>query len=119
MSEKQDKEVATSKSGVFGDLSNYIKLVARLMGDKRVNPFIKLLPVGTLAYFIIPDIVPGPIDDAMVIWIGTYLFIELCPPEVVQEHRDALEKVVPGEWQDIDPNTEDQIVDAEFRDKDE
>lgn len=114
MTGNQEKDVVTSKNGVFNDLSNYIKLVARLMGDKRVNPFLKLLPVGTVAYFIIPDIVPGPIDDAMVMWLGTYLFIELCPTEVVQEHRDELDSVIPGEWQDPEEESEEQVIDAEF-----
>jgi len=117
MADKQDKEVVPSGGGIFGDLSNYIKLVARLMVDKRVNPFVKLLPVGSLAYFVIPDLAPGPIDDAMVIWLGTYLFVELCPPEVVQEHRDELDKVIPGEWQDPAEEPEDQVIDAEFWEK--
>ena len=117
MADKQNKDVVSANDGVFSNLSNYIKLVARLMADKRVNPFVKLLPVGTLAYFIIPDLAPGPIDDAMVIWLGTYLFVELCPPEVVQEHRDKLEQVVPGEWKDPVEDTEDRIVDAEFWEK--
>ena len=114
MPEEQEKEVIPSKGGVFNDLSNYIKLVARLIGDKRINPIYKLLPIGALAYFLVPDLAPGPIDDAMVIWLGTYLFVELCPPDVVQEHRDQLEKVVPGEWRDTNETDEDQIVDAEF-----
>jgi len=117
MADKQDKEVVPSDGGVFGDLSNYVKLVARLMVDKRVNPFVKLLPVGSLAYFIIPDLAPGPIDDAMVIWLGTYLFVELCPAEVVQEHRDELDQVIPGEWQDPEEEPEDRVVDAEFWEK--
>ena len=114
MPEEQEKEVIPSKGGVFNDLSNYIKLVVRLIGDKRINPIYKLLPIGALAYFLVPDLAPGPIDDAMVIWLGTYLFVELCPPDVVQEHRDQLEKVVPGEWRDSNEPDEDQIVDAEF-----
>jgi hypothetical protein len=30
------------------------------------------------------------LDDAAVLWIGSNLFVELCPPEVVAEHMRAL-----------------------------
>jgi hypothetical protein len=76
--------------GVFQELFIRIKLIMRLMGDPRVNGLLKLLPIGSLVYLILPDIVPGPFDDAAIIWLATYLFVELCPPEVVQEHLEAL-----------------------------
>ena len=55
-----------------------------------MNLLYKLLPIGSLVYLVIPDIVPGPIDDAALIWLAMYLFVELCPPDVVQEHLDEL-----------------------------
>jgi len=88
--------------GLFGNLTVQIKLILRLMGDRRVNPLLKLLPIGALIYLIVPDIAFGPIDDAFVIWLGTALFVELCPPEIVKEHRDALTSVIEGEWRDIE-----------------
>ena len=117
MTENDDRKVVPSTGGVFNDLANRIKLIMRLMGDPRVHPLVKLLPIGTLLYLLFPDIVPGPIDDVAVIWLGSYLFVELCPPEVVQEHMDALTQVVPGEWHDV-PDQED-VVDAEYWDKEE
>jgi uncharacterized membrane protein YkvA (DUF1232 family) len=71
-----------------------LKLVLRLLGDKRVNFFVKLIPIGALAYLISPvDLAPGvtlpvigALDDAAVLWLGTTLFMELCPSEVVREH---------------------------------
>jgi uncharacterized membrane protein YkvA (DUF1232 family) len=127
MSDNDDRKIVSSKGGVFNEFTNYFKLVVRLMGDKRVNPLLKLLPIGTLVYFVVPDIVPGPIDDAVIVWLGTYMFVELCPPDVVQEHSEALDRVVPGEWHDSQDSIveeenksvdeEDRIVDAEFWDK--
>ncbi|GAB4471478.1 MAG: hypothetical protein Kow0088_05230 [Anaerolineales bacterium] len=76
----------TPNSGFFGELSARIKLILRLIADRRVNPLLKLLPVASLVYLIFPDLAPGPIDDALIIWLGAYLFIELCPSEVVEEH---------------------------------
>ena len=88
--------------GFFGNLTAQVKLILRLMGDRRINPLLKLLPIGALIYLIVPDIAFGPIDDAIVIWLGTALFVELCPPEIVKEHRDALTSVIEGEWRDIE-----------------
>jgi hypothetical protein len=98
MSENKINKIITAKGGVFSDLLMRIKLIVRLMGDSRVNPLLKLLPVGALVYFIMPDLVIGPIDDVAVMWLGGYLFIELCPPEIVQEHMQALNQVIPGAW---------------------
>ncbi len=89
--------------GVFHDLALRIKLILRLMGDRRVNPLLKLLPLGAVAYWLIPDMVPGPIDDAAVLWLGSYLFVELCPPPVVHEHMQALTSVVEGQWREVEP----------------
>ena len=88
--DKRPRSVIPKSGGVFHEVATRIKLIVRLMRDRRVNPLVKLLPVGALAYWLIPDMAPGPIDDALLMWLGTYLFVELCPPEVVQEHlRDA------------------------------
>jgi hypothetical protein len=39
-------------------------------------------------------------------WLGGYLFIELCPNEIVQEHMDAMTQVIEGEWREIDEEPE-------------
>ena len=67
------------------------RLVARLLRDRRVPLWAKGLPLLAALYFLVPDLAPGPIDDAVALWLGGYLFVELCPPEVVEEHRRALE----------------------------
>ena len=114
MSEQNKRGISpASGGGFFQDLSIRFKLIFRLMGDNRVSPLIKLLPIGSLVYFLIPDLILGPIDDAVVIWLGTYAFVELCPPDVVKEHQAASNGIVPGEWQD--PIQEEEIIDAEFR----
>jgi hypothetical protein len=73
------------------------------MADRRVHPLVKLLPVGAVAYWLIPDLAPGPIDDALLMWLGAYLFVELCPPEVVREHMHALTSIIDGEWHEVAP----------------
>jgi len=93
MPEKNDRKIMLPQGGgVFQDLAMRIKLILRLIGDSRVNPLLKLLPVGSLIYLVVPDLAIGPIDDAAIIWLATYLFVELCPPDVVQHHMDELSK---------------------------
>jgi uncharacterized membrane protein YkvA (DUF1232 family) len=86
------------QGGVVRDFILRVKLILRLVGDKRVNPWLKLIPVAGLIYLVSPiDLIPdiafpiiGELDDAAVLWITNYFFVELCPPEVVREHVKAL-----------------------------
>jgi uncharacterized membrane protein YkvA (DUF1232 family) len=121
MPENKERKITIPKGGVFDDLATYIKLVLHLMGDKRVNPFLKLLPIGAAAYFIIPDIAIGPIDDVLVVWLGTYLFVELCPPDVVQEHREAIrsQAVLDEPRNPPQPPTskDEEVIEGEFWEK--
>ena len=107
MSDPSPKKIAPRDSGFFDNLTVQIKLILRLLADRRVSPLLKLLPIGALAYLIVPDIALGPIDDALVIWLGSALFIELCPQEIVKEHRDALTSVVEGEWREVEDERDD------------
>ncbi len=110
------KSVVQQKGGVLQEFLKQAKLVGRLIGDRRVNGFLKLIPIASLVYLISPiDLIPGmavpvvgALDDAAVVWIGTALFIELCPSEIVQEHRDALNGYSSGD--------SGEIIDAESRD---
>jgi hypothetical protein len=113
MSDKKKRQITPSSSdGLFGGLANQIKLIIRLMADSRVSPWLKILPIGSLVYLVVPDLVPGPIDDAAAIWLGSYLFIELCPPDIVEQHRLAL-KINLQDTPQVEIKDED-IVDAEY-----
>ncbi len=112
MSPKSSKEITPSQSGVFYDLALRIKLILRLIADRRVNLLLKILPVGSLLYWLVPDLVPGPIDDALVTFVGMYLFVELCPTEVVEEHLRDLKGVISANWRNR--QAEEDVVDAEF-----
>jgi hypothetical protein len=117
MSVKNDRKITLPQNkGFFQDLTLRIKLILRLLGDGRVNPLLKLLPIGSLIYLVVPDIAPGPVDDAAVIWLATYLFVELCPPEVVQEHLDALNatrKVIDGYEETSHSEVQGEVIDGE------
>jgi len=118
MNDDEKRNIINMKTGIFNDLASRIKLIMRLIADPRVSPFLKILPIGSLFYFIIPDIAPGPIDDVAVIWLGTFLFVELCPPHIVQEHMDLINKTSSSEYENKDISSS-EIIDAEFSEPDE
>jgi hypothetical protein len=117
MSEDNSQKMVPNPGGVFNDLASRIKLIFRLMSDSRVSPLLKLLPVASVLYFIVPDLAIGPIDDVAVVWLGSYLFVELCPPEVVEEHLAALRsQPLTGEWRDPVPPTG-EVIEGEYTEK--
>jgi uncharacterized membrane protein YkvA (DUF1232 family) len=124
MTKKTRNILSTQNSGFFQDLVMRIKLVLRLMSDRRVNFFLKLLPIFSLVYLVSPvDLVPGlalpiigALDDAAVLWIGLSLFMSLCPDDVVQEHLNALQNVIPGTWHETSEESESEIIEVEPRD---
>jgi uncharacterized membrane protein YkvA (DUF1232 family) len=90
MARKTSTPSGSYSPGIFGEIAPRIKLVLRLLADPRVNIFVKLIPFTSIIYFFLPDLVIGPLDDAAVLGIAFSLFVELCPPEVVEEHLQRL-----------------------------
>jgi uncharacterized membrane protein YkvA (DUF1232 family) len=94
--------------GLLQELMGQAKLILRLIGDRRVSLLLKLLPIAAAVYVVSPiDFLPGlalpvigVLDDAAVIWLGTTLFVSLCPPEVVREYTEELDGTVVGDWRD-------------------
>jgi uncharacterized membrane protein YkvA (DUF1232 family) len=93
---KNRKIVVPAQGGMTRDFVNRLKLIFKLMGDARVSPLVKLIPIGALVYLVSPiDIIMGipgfaALDDAAILWMGSNLFVELCPPEVVQEYLQEI-----------------------------
>lgn len=118
MPDEQDRHLDKSRKEDqqdFGGIFNNLRLIARLLKDRRVNFLLKLLPIGALIYLIVPvDFLPiNPLEDAVVLWLGGTLFIELCPDEIVAEHRRALQQASSG-VDIVERNTD--VVDAEYKD---
>jgi uncharacterized membrane protein YkvA (DUF1232 family) len=77
---------------VVAHLPDFVRLYWRLFRDSRVSILAKAVLVLTLAYVIwpidlLPDFMPvvGEVDDLGVVLGGLWLFIRLCPVEVVRE----------------------------------
>lgn len=113
---RPSKIIAPPQGGMLRDLVTRLKLIGRLMGDRRVNFFLKFLPLASVAYLLWPlDAISIPVigvlDDAAILWIGTTLFVELCPQNVVQEHINELAS-------NVDDDSSGDVVDAEATDVD-
>ena len=111
---KPSNLIVPQEGGVVKNVLNQLKLIFRLMGDSRVNIFAKLIPIGALIYLVSPDpiMIPiiGVVDDAALLWLGSYVFTELCPPAVVAEHMKELAGNMDAD------ETQADIVDAEATD---
>lgn len=120
MTERKSGKVVVPQGGMMHDVVKRLKLIARLMGDSRVNFFLKALPLASVAYLIFPfDLAPGVVfpiigalDDAAILWLGSNLFVELCPDDVVKEHMQAIDSNMSG-------SSSGEVVDAEATDMDD
>ncbi|HKI53959.1 MAG TPA: DUF1232 domain-containing protein [Anaerolineales bacterium] len=113
MADKKTKKITVPQGGVLRNIIIQTKLILKLLGDSRVSFWTKLIPFGTLIYLVSPiDLIMGipgvaALDDAAILWFGTNLFVELCPPDVVQEHKAALQSNL---------DEADDVIDAESTD---
>ncbi|MCJ7518106.1 MAG: hypothetical protein MUO42_00325 [Anaerolineaceae bacterium] len=97
--------------GFISDVILKVRLSINLLKDERVSTWYKLIPVLCLVYLIVPlDFLFGPIDDAVILYLGMDWFISLCPANLVKEHTDKIKGVSAKQ----EPE---QIVDAEFKEK--
>lgn len=84
-----------------------IRLLLRLLRDERVGPLLKLIPLLSLVYLILPDLIPGPIDDAVLIALLAEIFLTFVPKEVLEDNRRQIE-------QDSSRQKKEDIIDGEF-----
>jgi uncharacterized membrane protein YkvA (DUF1232 family) len=85
---EQEREVL----GWLREFLSQFELAWKLVWDRRVSFFTKLVPLSLLGYLLMPfDLVPdallglGQVDDLVVILVGLRMFISLCPPDVVAD----------------------------------
>lgn len=115
---------STNNGNWLSGLKRQATLVYRLIRDPRVPKLLKVLPIGSLLYLIIPDLFPLPIDDAVVIILAANTFVELCPADIVAEHRFYLDN--PQAYQDhlrnrsaaVKRADEEIVIDGNFKELD-
>jgi uncharacterized membrane protein YkvA (DUF1232 family) len=123
MNKKPSQSIIPSQGGVLQELTLRAKLIFRLMSDRRVSGWLKIIPIGALVYFISPiDLIPaavvpgiGALDDVAILWLGYYMFLELCPPEVV---RELAKKIISNSAivEEVKQEEEGEVVDGEATD---
>jgi len=78
---------------------NFIKLSLRLLKDKRVSFYLKLMVYGAIAYVLSPyDLIPdflvpflGFFEDNFIGILCLTGLVKLSPPEVVAEHVKTID----------------------------
>jgi uncharacterized membrane protein YkvA (DUF1232 family) len=103
-----------AQGGIIQDFVMRVKLILRLLGDRRVSFWLKVIPIAGVVYLVWPlDIIPelplaliGELDDAAILGLTSYFFLELCPPAIVQQHIEELTKTSRS-------TDNDEVVDAD------
>ena len=126
MQKRPSQSIVPLQTNMFKDAILRVKLIVRLLADRRVSPWLKILPIGGILYLLSPlDIIPdiafpiiGELDDLAILWLTNHFFIELCPPEIVREHVKALVSntdIIEEEQNKAAANTPD-VIDGEVKD---
>lgn len=118
MSEERKPVVAAERIGALPQFVRTLRLVWRLLTDSRVPIFPKLILLTAILYVLSPiDLVPdvilglGQLDDVTIAMFGVWLFIELCPRDIVEEHQRA----IAAESGDPVRRADENVVDGSFR----
>ncbi|MDE3091493.1 MAG: DUF1232 domain-containing protein [Chloroflexota bacterium] len=118
MNDKREPAISAGRVGALVQLVRTLRLVWRLLFDRRVPIFPKLIILGAALYVISPfDLIPdvilglGQLDDLAVVMLGIALFVELCPRAIVEEHRRAIAAESGEATQPSDEN----VIDGSFR----
>jgi uncharacterized membrane protein YkvA (DUF1232 family) len=105
MSEKEERSVNEDtaltrhddQQGFFSELWQQARLVYKLLLDPEVPIYLKILPFAAVVYILfpfdfIPDVIPGfgQLDDITILVIGTKMFVDLAPKQVVARHLQSL-----------------------------
>lgn len=109
-----------NRLGIVAELVRNAQLVWRLLKDSRVPLPVKLILPGVVGLYVLspidalPDVLPllGQLDDIAVLFAGVAIFIEMCPRDIVEEHRAALLREATGARTSV---REGETVDAEYR----
>jgi len=84
---------------VLFHIPNFIKLSLRLLKDKRVSFYLKLLVYAAILYVLSPfDLLPdfllpflGYLEDLVIAVLCLIGLVKFSPPEVVEEHVRAID----------------------------
>ncbi len=95
---ENDKAIVLRKDpGFWREVWQQVRLVMRLIRDPEVPVYLKIFPLLTVIYLLIPlDLLPdvliglGQLDDLTVLLVGSKLFVEFAPPHIVSRHMQDI-----------------------------
>ena len=98
MSKLPSRSEVKETAGFLGNVVRQARLAWRLLRDRRVPVWIKLIPVGAVIYLISPiDLIPdlifpglGELDDLAILLLSAKALVDLSPPDVVRQHLDQI-----------------------------
>jgi len=98
MSKLPSRSEVKETAGFLGNVVRQARLAWRLLRDRRVPAWIKLIPVGAVIYLISPiDLIPdlifpglGELDDLAILLLSAKALVDLSPPDVVRQHLDQI-----------------------------
>lgn len=106
------------KLNVIVSVISRLRLVGRLFMDPRVPIYLKLVPVASVVYAlmpidVIPDVIPvlGQLDDLGVVVLAVEAFIMMAPQDIVREHTAAIER----DLSKAHTGTDETVIDGEWR----
>lgn len=112
------RDVPDEKVGVLAEIIRYVRLCWRLLGDRRVPFWVKVIPALAVMYVLWPiDALPDPalglgqFDDVAIILLGLKLFVALAPVEIVEHLRREI-GLNPSE---VQTHSAGPTVDADYR----
>ena len=118
MNDGQKPVISQDHVGALVSFVRTLRLVWRLLVDPRVPFFPKLIVLAGAIYVISPvDLIPdlilglGQLDDLGVAMLAIGVFIQLCPPALVDEHRRA----IAGESGRPAKPSDDETIEGSFR----
>jgi uncharacterized membrane protein YkvA (DUF1232 family) len=122
MADKPNPNPARANAGLLMSLINRVRLVFRLLMDRRVPFAIKLVPFASLVYVlfpvdVVPDLLPflGQLDDVGAVLLALETFIFLCPQDVVSEHQAQLSAGTTSTYTEAPRPGSEDVVDGEWR----
>jgi uncharacterized membrane protein YkvA (DUF1232 family) len=118
MGDEQKPVISEERVGAVVQVLRTLRLVWRLLWDRRVPLFPKLIILAAAIYVISPvDLIPdvilglGQLDDIGISLLAIGVFIQLCPPALVEEHRRAIAAETGKAYKPSDEDT----VEGSFR----
>lgn len=100
---KQEKQETKKSSRSLGrGAIDQFHLIWRLLWDREVPFYLKMIPVAACIYLISPvDFIPdaflglGQLDDLGVLLLSGQLFAQLAPQHLVAQHRAEIQGLLP------------------------